>query len=58
MLVRSLITGLGVADASCYQHMTAKDRVEVTEETLGPEVTLVSYFLVAIAAGISTTKSG
>jgi hypothetical protein len=48
MFVRSVITGLGVADADLYQHMTPKERVEVTEETLGPEVTLVSYSLVAI----------
>jgi len=33
MFVRSVITGLGVADGDFYQHMTAKERVEVTEET-------------------------
>lgn len=36
MFVRWVITGLGVADADLHQHMTAKERVEVTEETLGP----------------------
>jgi hypothetical protein len=57
MCERSMITGFGVADADFYQHMTAKQGVEVTEETLGPGVALVSYSLVSTVADISTIES-